>query len=418
MFKSVHHLSYSDSDGGAARATYRIHNALKAYGIDSTLIVNHKALDDYLVSGPKLSKSLLLTQARIGLLRPLKALSSSSSSGFSPSLIPSSLPFRLNKSSVDIVNLHWIQNEMLSILDIPRITKPIVWTLHDMWAFCGAEHYSTSSRWETGYLYANRSSSDSGLDFNRFIWLLKKKLWRKPIHIICPSIWLAECVKNSALMSNWPVTVIPNTIDVSQWKSIDTKLAREILHLPQNTNIILFGAMNGCYDMRKGFDLLCQALAILLSKDTSVNTTLVIFGQLRPKNPMNFGFPVHYLGFVNDDVTLRLLYSAADVFVIPSRIDNLPNAGLESHACGTPVVGFDVGGLSDIIDHKVTGYLARPADPESLADGIKWILSFPDKYSLRSNTRLRAKTLWSNEVVSKMYLDVYNKVTDLASNTF
>ena len=146
----------------------------------------------------------------------------------SPSILPSFLLSRLIILILTLLTFIGFRVS-LSVSDIGRINKPIVWTLHDMWAFCGAEHYTTDYRWRDGYLANNRPCYESGLDINRMTWLRKKKHFRRPLHIVCPSRWLAECVRDSRLLSHWPVSVIPNPIDICIWKPIDKKLARDLV---------------------------------------------------------------------------------------------------------------------------------------------------------------------------------------------
>jgi len=337
----------------------------------------------------------------------------------SPAVVSSSWPERLNASDADVVHLHWVQGEMLSIADIARIRKPIVWTLHDMWAFCGAEHYTTDHRWCEGYRRDNRPAHESGFDLNRYCWLRKRKHWRRPLQIVCPSQWLADCVRASALMHEWPVAVVPNPIDTARWQPIDQPLARQLMGLPQDCHLLLFGAMGGGNDPRKGIDLLLATLALLRSEPTLQNLQLVVFGQLAPQSPPQLGFPVHYIGHLHDDLSLRALYSAADVMVISSRQDNLPNTGLEAHACGTPVVAFNTGGLPDIVDDRVTGALAEPFEPASLAAAIRWVLEDSQRrQQLGAAARARAEQLWAPERVAGLYADTYLMAIERAAQSF
>jgi len=400
-------LSYSDGVGGAARATYRIHQALLRHGLDSQMYVNVARTGDRTVKGPsgKLGKAWPYFRMAHGDLAAM-LLKTANTVMHSPAILPSSWPSRLNQSDADVVHMHWINHEMLSLGGIGKIKKPIVWTLHDMWAFCGAEHYTQDIRWREGYLRNNRPDYESGFDLNRWTWRRKQKHWKHPFHITTPSHWLAECVRQSVLMRDWPVNVIPNCIDTTVWEPVEQGLARRLLNLPPDVPLILFGALGGSRDPRKGFDLLSDTLKHLQGQIPGLE--LVVVGQLAPGKPVELGFPVHYLGRLYDDLTLRIVYSAADLTIIPSRQDNLPNAGLESQACGTPVVAFDTCGLPDIVQHKHTGYLAKAFDTADMAEGVRWIIADADvNMGMRLAARKRAMELWAPDVVAPQYLNLY-----------
>ncbi|MGC6482605.1 MAG: glycosyltransferase family 4 protein [Synechococcus sp.] len=411
-------LSCSDIHGGAARAAYRIHHALLDSGIDSQMLVIMAASGDWTVQGPAGKRAKVISRIRPHLVTPLtKLLRTGNPIIHSPAVLPSAWLNRINVSDADVVHLHWVQGEMLSIADIARIKKPIVWTLHDMWGFCGAEHYTIDRRWCDGYRGDNRPEHESGFDLNRWTWQRKRKHWRRPFQIVCPSHWLADCVQSSALMANWPVTVIPNPIDTDRWQPINQRLARQLLGLPQECPLLLFGAMGGVKDSRKGVDLLLAALSQLCYESSLKNLQLVVFGQFAPKSPPQLGFPVHYTGHLHDDLSLRALYSAADVMVIPSRQDNLPNTALESHACGTPVVSFNTGGLPDIVKHRVTGALAEPFDSASLASSIRWVLENEQRRrAMGASARERAERLWNPARIAGLYAEVYGKAIERFSN--
>jgi glycosyltransferase involved in cell wall biosynthesis len=312
----------------------------------------------------------------------------------------------------------------LSIEEIGRLPMSLVWALHDQWAFCGAGHYtsppgpsetaSSDERFALGYTHSSRPSHEAGPDLNRRTWLRKRRAWLRPIQITCPSTWLAECARRSTLMASWPITVIPNPIDVATWAPLDQRQARALLQLPQNRPLVLFGALGGTADSRKGADLLLDALQRLRGQVAGTpleQLELVVFGQGRPALPPNLGFPIHYSGRQDDDISLRLLYAAADVFVIPSRQDNLPNTGLEAHACGTPVVAFCNGGFADVVDDRITGALAEPFDPASLAVAIHWVLDDSERRrQLGAAARQRSERLWDSARVAGLYADTYRQV--------
>ena len=217
-------------------------------------------------------------------------------------------------------------------------------------------------------------------------------------------------MSESVLMKNWPVSVIPTPIDTDRWKPIDKIIARKHLKLPANATLILFGALGGAKDERKGFDLLLTALKYFKFNMKLKNIELVVFGQSKPKTQPDLGFPIHYLGQLQDDLTIRTVYSAVDVMVIPSRKDNLPNTAVEAQTCGTPVVSFDIGGLPDIIEHKHTGYIVKSFDIKDLAKGLSWVLDQGKNKQLNNNARDRSIIKYSEKKIANIYLSIYKNV--------
>jgi glycosyltransferase involved in cell wall biosynthesis len=198
-----------------------------------------------------------------------------------------------------------------------------------------------------------------------------------------------------------------------RWQPIEQRLARQLLGLPQDCPLPLFGAMGGGTDPRKGIDLLLAALAQLRAEPNLQTLQLVVFGQCAPQSPPQLGFPVHYTGHLHDDLSLSALYSAADAMVIPSRLDNLPNTGLEAHACGTPVQAFNTEGLPNIVADRIIGALAEPFEPASLAAAIRWVFEDPQRHQfLRHAARQRAEELWNAAQVAALYADVYRQAMD------
>ena len=328
---------------------------------------------------------------------------------------------RHHQGQADLLHLHWLGDGTLSIEEIGRLPMPLVWTLHDQWAFCGAEHYtspplpgetaSSDERFADGYSLVSRPTHETGPDLNRRTWLRKRRAWRRSMKIVCPSQWLADCARRSTLMGDWPITVIPCPIDLNVWAPCDQAQARTLLGLPDDRPLVLFDAIGGSADPRKGADLLLEALQRLRSQVTGTpleQLELVVFGQSRPAQPPDLGFPIHYSGPLHDDLSLRLLYAAADVMVVPSRQEAFGQTASEALACGTPVVAFATGGLVDIVDPLSTGALAEPFDPFSLTASIRWVLEDPQRrMQLGVTARQRAEQLWSSQVVSAMYAELY-----------
>lgn len=410
-------ISYSDLSGGAARATFRLHRALADTSMGCRLRVAVKLSDAWTVEGPKSKVGTGVNLARNYLGSLLVRLQKSSNTVLhSVNVLPSRSAFDINGDIADVVNLHWVAGETLSIEAIGRIRKPIVWTLHDMWAFCGSEHYATEAeepRWREGYKRDNRPVGHGRLDIDRWTWNRKRRAWRSPMTIIAPSRWLADSVRQSALMRDWPVHVVPNLLDTDCYRPHDKVLCREILGLPQGVPLILFGAIGGGKDPRKGFDLLITALRQLSAEGRCTDAHCVVFGQSQPRNEPFIGYPIHWMGHVHDDWSLALLYSAADVVVVPSRQENLPQTGTEAQACGTPVVAFNTAGFPDVVEHGATGYLAQPYIAEDLAQGIHWVLRNADRYTkLSAAARTRAVSLWAPEIVVPQYLAVYKEAID------
>lgn len=389
--------------GGAGIAARRLHDACVASDVMSRMTVMQGQGDSRIeLFTPKRTLRRTLQRELARHLR--KRLETQESGLMSIALAESGLAESLNRSEREIVNLHWVNSDMLSIAEIGRLQHPVVWTLHDMWPFCGAEHYTEGAGWKAGY-------NGTGRALHRWVWQRKARHWKHPFHIVTPSHWLAQCARQSALMQDWPVHVIPNAIDTELWAPMPREKARARLDLPPDEPLVLFGAMGGGSDPRKGFEPLRDALLRLHSQGRALH--LLVFGG---QEDMNLPFKVHQPGQVNDPETLRAIYSAADVFALPSRQDNLPNTGVEALACGTPIVGFDIGGLPDLVTGPDLGYLARPFDTESLAHGLGVVLDRQlsereeRKTSMAVATRTYAVNSFSSPIVARQYKALYEEV--------
>lgn len=414
------HVNTFDFEGGAARAAYRIHHALVESGVDSRMrVLNSGTGNDRVTAG--IPPQRVVVHVAKDLYRRWLSHSRRYWHTDNPVLhtfgeTGAGLVDELNACDADILNLHWIST-MLSVVDIGRLRKPIIWTLHDMWPFCGGEHYAPDddkARFREGYRPDNRPPGERGPDLNHQTWQTKSRAWaRQRFTIVSPSEWLAGCARESILFAQSPVNVIPNCVDTARtWRPIARDAARTVLGLPPDRKLILFGADRGVADPRKGGDLLREAVDRAVSRGPH-SCELMIYGQDKPKDAENWPCPVHWLGQVRDDRVLAQAYSAADLMVVPSRQDNLPNTAVEAQACGTPVVAFNVGGLPDIVTHRETGWLAKPFDADDLAEGIIWLLADEGRHAVISAAaRNQAVERFSEPVIAAKYIEVYRKVIE------
>jgi glycosyltransferase involved in cell wall biosynthesis len=407
-------LSRDDNTGGASKAAYRLHTALSHCGIDSHMrVLNRETPNDRVIAGHALRS--LSERIKGRLQRELQTYKQKKFK--TDNLILHSfghesagLVDELNGCDADVLNLHWIA-KFLSIDDIGRLTKPLVWTFHDMWAFCGGEHVSPDneqSRFRLGYLPDNRPPGESGPDLNRLSWEAKRRAWAtQRFTLVTPGNWMASCVRQSVLFQDAPVYVIPNPLEMQHlWRPIPKAFARKELGLDPQAQYVLAGSAGGMAHL-KGEDLLRKCMASVEAQAPG-QVELLMFGPNQSASTASWPLKVHWLGPVRDDHLLATLYSAADVMMVPSRQDNLPNTAIESHACGTPVVAFSIGGLPDIVTHQQSGWLAKPFDADDLAQGVLWTLADKQRWQRVSEAaRQSAVSKYSPDVISSQYAAVY-----------
>ena len=411
----VLHLSNSDS-GGAGRATLRLHQGLRGLGIDSKILVQFKSGDDGAVLAPqsnleKLFFKLKLTEHLDAL--PLRLYRQRDRTDFSPELLPDGMASKIAQHNPDVINLHWVCHGFLKTETLAKFKQPLVWTLHDMWAFTGGCNYSQEcDRYTDSCGACPILRSNQSWDLSRWGWQRKAKAWKDlNLTVVTPSSWLAKCASSSSLFKDVRVEVIPNGLDTQKYKPIDRKIAREFINLPQDKHLVLFGAMYPNSDRRKGFHLLQPALQSLSKSGWQDRIELVVFGACEPKEPADMGFKSHYLGRLSDEISLALVYAAADVFVAPSVQDNLPNTVMEAIACGTPCVAFNIGGMPDMIEHHSNGYLAQPYQVEDLAQGIAWVIENRERHQkLCDRARQKAEQEFTLEIQARRYQSLFTDI--------
>jgi glycosyltransferase involved in cell wall biosynthesis len=381
------HLSASDLYGGAARSAYRLHAGLRNAGVNSRMLVAQRASDDPEVRAFVPSRSFarralrkLVRWREEWALAPYRA---TRPAGFEPFHTERSrFAWELGGAlpEADAVHLHWISEFVDYAALLPRLacTGPLVWTLHDMHALTGGCHYDHGcNRYRERCGQCPQLGSGSERDLSRTVWERKQRIFARipaeSLHIVAPSRWLGDLAAASPLLARFQHSVIPYGLDTNTFRPSDQRAARARLGLPIEGRLILFVAHSSDI-RRKGFDLLRGALAGLVGQP---DTRLLTVGEGAPDDALPL--PEIRLGRIEDDAELALVYAAADLFVIPSREDNLPNTVLESLACGTPVAGFAVGGIPEMVREGLTGALAAPEDVRGLTGAITRLLADDDQ---------------------------------------
>ena len=320
----------------------------------------------------------------------------------------------VNRSDCDLVHLHWIGANTISIEDLSKIKKPIVWTMHDSWAFCGAEHHpnvlENDNRFQVGYYRSNKPRSTHGPDICRWVYNRKLKSYAKlgVIHFIAPSKWECNMLKSSKLLGEYSCDVIHNIIDKKIFRVIgDKKTLKEQMNLPTDKIILGFGAGYDINDPNsiKGGKFLIEALQKLNNKE---RFEVVVFGPANEQFVNSLCLPVKNLGVITDPQKMAQIYNICDVFVCPSVIENLPYTCLEPICCGTPVAAFRTGGIPDIIEHKYNGYLVVPFDSSDLAAGIEYVIE--NRETLSKNGLEKVKRDFDTGEIVKKHIEVYKKV--------
>lgn len=406
------HLTTSAINGGAGKSTLRLHEDLTSAGINSTLISSDKEE----LSFQHQIYGIRRTKIRAFLERILIiSISAQKGTVFNSGLVPSNYLRKLIKiHHPDILHLHWVGAGFLSIFDLLRIKVPVVWTLCDIWPVTGGCHYpALCSNFKKGCGNCPILRSRTKNDLSRFAFRLKKYVFKKLTNItfVSKSSWSKNIVDSSNISYSLKSILIPNGIDVEFWNATSaSNLIKGSSDSFQNKRILLYVSENAVKNKRKGFDHLFEAVNIL-SNLSSTSFLLIVVGKvesaLQGLSQIKNNFEILYYGFVEDKEELKQLYSLAEVTVVPSREENLTNVAMESSACGTPVVCFDIGGNSQIVRHGKTGYLAKPYDEQDLANGIDWVLN-------NVNSGIKARNYvakyFSRTKITETYISLYKKI--------
>lgn len=398
----VTHLSFADGGGGAFKAAYRIHRGLLARGVDSSMLVSKTTARDPTVHDPGSPIGRLSARLATQLDDfPWRVLRVSQEAPCSLAWVGTRLVSRVRAMAPDIVQLHWICAGMLRLESLARLRYPLIWRLADMWPMAGAQHYvGDDLRYRDGYRAATRPAGERGVDLDRWVWERKRRVYAHlpNLTIVTPSQWLARCARESVLFRDRRIEVIPTGQDIEAFRPLAKPFAREALRLPADAKLIMTAAAN-LGEARKGLAHLLSALQSLRGR----NYELVLLGDM-PRSLPPLPLKAHWLGRLNDDVSLALAYSASDVFVAPSTQENLANTVIEAMACGVPCVAFHIGGMPEIIRPGRNGYLAAPFDAQSLAQGIVSLLESGEAYAQFSReARLTVEREFSSPLQAQRY---------------
>ena len=411
----VTHLNHSDKKGGAARFAFRTHEAVKSVGVKSELIVSAKqGMENDTIQISNLGPTFLLNaRAKLSQFLDQKIRVFERTENYhykSPSMFGAISKKNVDNFNSDVVHLHWVNGGLISIKTIGQISKPVVWSILDMWPFLGAEHYDdydATARWVEGFSKTNRSKKDHGLDICLHAWNNKIKYWNN-LNLVAPGAWLRNRALESNLFKESKITIIPPAINTKFFTQLDKSEVRKRLGLPENTRIIGYG---GAFSGRKGWEIFREILENGLPSKEKV--AIVVFGT--PINSLfeNFRIPIYQFGLIDSDAQLRDLYSAMDLLIMPSLVEAYGLIAQEAQSCGVPVVGFSETGIADVIAENRTGLLVTSRDSESLSLAIVSILEdkkMQKEFSL--NARNRAITEWDYSVVGQRYLNLYRTLVD------
>ena len=409
-------INTSENTGGAAIAARRLLLALRKNGVDSEMLVRDRSgVNDHVRSVLKNDSDSYLAKwyfyrerlnifLHNGFSRENLFAVSTADCGFSITDLEI-------VQEADIIHLHWINQGFISLKEIQKLYqmgKKIVWTMHDMWPITGICHHArTCTRYVTGCIACPFLKS-SKEDLSTLVFTEKRKIYSSvnPTFVTC-SNWLKGLAKQSLLTTENRVFQIPNPIDTTRFFPLENHNHRIQFSLPEDKLLILFGALN-VTDKRKGIDYLLQALEILALERKDIE--LVVFGQVKTELKNKLPFKVHSVGYLTQEEDIFALYNSIDIYVTPSLEENLPNTIMEAMACGKPCVGFNIGGIPEMIDHKINGYVAQYKSASDLAQGINWVLD-PDNYKTCAHfSRDKVESTYSESVVAEQYLEIYKDV--------
>lgn len=412
-------VNTSERTGGAAVACHRLLDALNKQGIEATMLVRDKQTDNpHVIALPKplymklcfLYERFIIWATNRFSRRNLFTVSIANT-GTDITRLPA---FK----EADIIHLHWINQGMLSLKGIRKILasgKPVVWTMHDMWPLTAICHHAQGcNRYQTACQACPYLRFPSKNDLSHRVFNQKKEVYAQGnLHMVAVSRWLTTLAKQSNLLKGKEVTTIHNALSLNDFQPITKADARKQLQLPDK-HLIAFGAAR-IDDPIKGFDYLLEAIQTLIRRGDfeQEKLHLLLFGGIKDaKRLAEVPVSYTYFGHIEEKEQLSALYSAADVTVSASLYETFGQTLAEAQACGCPAVSFGNSGQTDIITHKVDGYLAKAYDTGDLANGIAWALREGKENLSPTDLRQRVVQRFAGEVIANQYIQLYQQLID------
>lgn len=420
-------VNTTDSGGGAAIACKRLMEALTLEGVDVRMLVMTKKSRLVQVQPFRSTKAqrklsfFRFVYERLTFLFHEK--DKSVRFAFSLANIGVDISNHSWIKEADIVHIHWINAGFLSLKNINQILtkkKNVVWTLHDMWLFTGGCHYAgTCKNFKIACGECPMLKKPLENDLSNRIWNKKSDIFdQHHLNIITCSRWLAAVASSSSLLKTATINSIPNPISLTQFKPEDKELIRKKWNITNEQFLLLFGAAN-VQDKRKGFSYLVDALNILIDMGIEKNQlNIVVFGKAKNFDVSILPYPVHHLGVIKSTEKMTDIYAMADLFVLPSLEDNLPNTVMESMACATPVIGFNIGGIPEMVDSYENGIIVDEISALALAKGIQYCIKNPELQEWGFKARQKVEQEYNNQKIAQKYYQAYSEISEKNKDEF
>lgn len=407
----VLHLSYHENSGGAAIATNRIHKSLLKSKVDSIMLVKNKISNSEKVISSKKILDIFLDKFNLYFQRKLHKINSNYNKNKvskSYNLLPTFKLKTIKKINPDIVNLHWIGNNFINFKEISLIKKPIVWTIHDMWPYCGSEHYSLDDRFIHGYKenkIINKNKFFS-IDLDKITWLKKKKYLSKKINFVPTSTWQENNLKKSYLFKNSNSKKIYYPINGDEWNRKNKLDSRKTLDVPLDKKILLF-VSEKVDNPIKGFNFLKK---MFYEKENN-DFYLLVLGEKNKERFKNIKVQFKFFEKIKNNInSLVEIYSASDLLLAPSKLESFGIVAQEAACCGLPTVAFTNTGFEDTVSHKESGYIAKNDDLNDFYNGINWCLNNENYSKISENAKAISRTKFDENKIASEYINFYNNL--------